>query len=186
MRGGRRPQFAPRHELRVFASCQRGRRRVRVTECWSVLRAEDLYTALIRDRQGRTQPGARGTSTFTVGGRTLAAPWEVRQNALWRFGRVFLRCERCALRCTRLYVPLETSDLACRRCWGLTYASRTLNNYKDSVWGRGAIARMFGTTQRDWAFQTTADRRDERRKAAQTRRLQRLGVDACSAHGVKN
>src|SRR5262245_39142642 len=40
-----------------------------------------------------------------------------------------------------------------RRCWGRTYPSRTLQNYKDSPWGRGMFARLFGTTQRDWAFQ---------------------------------
>jgi hypothetical protein len=83
--------------------------------------------------------------------------WEVRQNAVWRRGRVFLRCPRCQRCCTRLYLPLETLWLACRRCWGLTYVSRQLQNYKDSFWGRGTIARMFGTTQRDWALGVLGD-----------------------------
>ena len=38
---------------------------------------------------------------------------------------------------------------------GLSYASRTLQNYKESVWGRGAFVQMFGTSQRDWAFLAT-------------------------------
>jgi hypothetical protein len=59
--------------------------------------------------------------------------------------------------------------LACRRCWGLTYVSRTLYNYKDSLWGRGQIARMFGTSQRDWAYQWTADRMAKRRSASRDR-----------------
>ena len=63
-----------------------------------------------------------------------------------------LRCPQCSLRCTRLYLPLNDSWLACRRCWGRTFPSRTLQNYKDSPWGRGMFARLFGTTQRDWAF----------------------------------
>ncbi len=38
-------------------------------------------------------------------------------------------------RATRLYVPTAASWAACRRCWGLTYQSRTQNNYKDSGGG---------------------------------------------------
>jgi hypothetical protein len=40
--------------------------------------------------------------------------------------------------------------------------SRQLLNYKDSLWGRGCVARIFGTTQRDWAYQATNDGRQER------------------------
>jgi hypothetical protein len=47
------------------------------------------------------------------------------------------------LRCTRLFLPLETSSLAADAA-GLTYSSRTLQN-QDTQWGRGAIARVFGT-----------------------------------------
>jgi hypothetical protein len=60
-------------------------------------------------------------------------------------GRLFLTCPRCQRPCTRLYVPLPSSWLACRGCWGLTYSSRTLLNYKDSPWGRGAFVSVFGT-----------------------------------------
>ena len=38
----------------------------------------------------------------------------------------------------------------CRRCWGLTYGSRTLQNDKPTPWGRGMFRGLFGTTQRDW------------------------------------
>lgn len=56
-------------------------------------------------------------------------------------------------------MPLEDSGVACRRCWGLSYASRGLLNYKNSIWGRGMFAGMFGTTQRDWAYSTTDEQR---------------------------
>lgn len=142
---------------------------MRVTECSSMLRAEDVYTALLRHDAALVRPGARGTSTYTVEGREFVADWEVRRNAVWRQGRVFLRCARCSLACTRLYIPLRDSRLACRRCWGLTYGSRTLNNYKASLSGRGAIARMFGTSQRDWALDGTDQQRAERRSKSRER-----------------
>ena len=128
-----------------------------------------MYTALLQHDASLVRPAAKGTSTYTVQGRDFTACWEVRQNAVWRRGRVFLKCPRCERRCTRLYLPLATSWLACRRCWGLTYASRTLYNYKDSLWGRGSIARMFGTSQREWAYQWTDDRRQERRARSRER-----------------
>jgi hypothetical protein len=140
-----------------------------VTECWFVMRAEDLYTPLLADDAAKVRPGVRGTATCIVKGRDVTADWEVRQNAVWRRGRVFLRCSRCSLRCARLYMPTEKSWLACRRCWGLTYSSRTLQNYKDSPWGRGSFARMFGTSQRDWAFSTTYDNRKARLERSRER-----------------
>lgn len=168
-RGGPRRLRVPPNELRVYACGNRGRHRVRVTQCWAVLRAEDVYTALLRDNLSRLRPGAAGTATWHVEGRELNTSWEVRQNAVWRRGRVFLRCARCNSRCTRLYVPLADSSLECRRCWGLTYASRTLQNYKDSVWGRGVFARVFGVTQRDWALERTDENRFERRERSRER-----------------
>jgi len=155
-----------------------GPRRTRTTECWTLLRAEDCYTALLKDNAAAVKPGAKGTATYTVGKRALTANWEIRPNAVWRRGRVFLRCSQCRLLCTRLYMPLAESWLACRRCWGLTYASRTLQNYKDSLWGRGAIARMFGTSQRDWAFLATWEKRKQHRETSRERwatRKQYLG-----------
>ena len=168
-RGGRRPRWAPPHDLRAYASGRRGRRRVRVTECWSVLRAEEVYTALLQHDASRVRPGARGTTTYTAEGREFTASWEVRQNAVWRRGRVFLRCRRCSLLCTRLYLLLSDSWPTCRRCWGLTYTSRTLQNYKDSLWGRGHLAQMFGTSQRDWAVLATYEKRRERLEASRER-----------------
>ena len=114
----------------------------------------------------RVCAGARGIAIYPFKGREVTAHWEVRQNAVWRHGRAFFRCSRCSRLCTRLYLPLPESSLACRRCFGLTYASRTLSNYKASLWGRGMFARMFGTSQRDWAYQATADRRRERWEAS--------------------
>ena len=111
---------------------------------------------------GTTQSAHKRVSASKLDGRKLTANWEVHNNAIWRFGRVFFRCARCARLCTRLYLPLAETGLGCRRCFGLSYASRTLQNYKDSIWGRGFFAKMFRTTQRDWAHMTTDDRRNER------------------------
>ena len=146
-----------------------GRRRTRVTECWAVLRAEEVYTGLLKDNAEAVAPGALGTAIYTVGGRKVTANWEIRQNAVWRRGRVFLRCSRCSLLCTRLYLPLRDSWLACRRCWGLTYTSRTLQNYKNSLVGRGQFARMFGTSHRDWALAMTHEKRKERLERSRER-----------------
>jgi hypothetical protein len=131
----------------------------------------DVYTLLLADDAARMRPGARGTSAYTAEGREFSFGWEARQNAVWRRGRVFLRCPRCYRRCTRLYVPAEEFWLACRRCWGLTYPSRTLQNYKDSLWGRDPIARMLGTSQ--WALQMTHDNRKERLERSRERWAER-------------
>lgn len=132
-RGGRRRRWIMAHEARVRAPGGRwGPRRVRTTECYAVFKAEDCYTALLADEAARLGPGSQGSGTVTAGGRQHTARWEVRSNAVWRRGRVFLVCPQCLARSTRLYLPLETSWLACRLCWGLTYSSRTLQNYKES------------------------------------------------------
>ena len=170
----RRTRWIWRHEAAVSCPDGRwGRRRTRTNECWAVLRAEDVYTSLLKRDARSVCPSAHGGATYAIEGHEFSFQWEVRQNGVWRRGRVFLRCPRCSLRCTRLYMPLEDSWVACRRCWGLTYASRTLQNYKESLWGRGALARMFGTTQRDWAFSATYDNRKERRQKSRNRWAQR-------------
>lgn len=150
-----------------------GLRRTRTDECWAVFRAEVLYTALLEDNASRVHPGARGTVSYRLEDRDVTASWVIRANAVWQRGRVFLLCPRCVRRCTRLYLPLEDSSLACLRCWGLTYSSRTLLNYKNSQWGRGQFAKLFGTSQRDWAFLSTGDNRRARREASRNRWAER-------------
>jgi hypothetical protein len=165
-RGGRRPRQVSGENCAVWCPAGRwGPRRTRVSECFSVLRAEELYTALLKDNAQAVAPGARGKATYTPGAREVTASWEIRQNRVWRRGRVFLKCPRCAGRCTRLYLPVRDSWLACRRCWGLTYGSRTLRNYKDSLWG-GRFAWMFGTTQREMAFDQANTARQERQRCS--------------------
>jgi hypothetical protein len=156
--------------------CPRGRwgpRRIRVTECWAVVRAEDSYTGLLRDDATKVAPGVRGTVTWILGKgrkkRSASAALEIRPNKVWTRGRVFFECPRCRRRCTRLYLPLPDSYLACRRCWGLTYSSRTLQNYKNSLWGRRQFARLFGTTQREWAISTNDERRQQRLERSRER-----------------
>jgi len=172
MNGDGRKRFIYRGEAAVWCPGGRwGPRRTRTSECQLVVRAEDLYTALIKEaaKGRRLAPGCAGTVGYKFQGRSVSANWEVRANPLWRFGRVFFRCSRCGELSTRLYLPLPESDFGCRRCWGLSYASKSLQNYKDSIWGRGPFAGLFGTTQRDWAYMTT----NESRKARQAKRAQR-------------
>ena len=40
---------------------------MRVTECFGVLRAEELYTALLKDNAAKVAPGAQGTAIYTPG-----------------------------------------------------------------------------------------------------------------------
>lgn len=170
MRGGPRRRWITRADADVWCPGGRfGPRRTRVEECWYRIRAEDLYDALIANDASKAVPGALGTAMWTVAERSLTASWELRANSVWRHGRLFLKCPRCSGRCTRLYVPLKTSPLACRRCWGLSYVSRGVLNYHDSLWGRGAFARLFGTTQREWAYERTDESRAERKQASRER-----------------
>ena len=114
-------------------------------------------TALLKDGTRPIAPGGRGTAIYSLGARQLSAAWTIRANAVWRRGRVFLTCDHCNRNSTRLYVPTRDSWLACRRCWGLTYTSRTLHNYKDSIWGAEPSQRPFkhrSGTGRSWRLMT--------------------------------
>jgi hypothetical protein len=171
MHRGARRRYVTREDAAVWCPSGRwGPRRVRVTECVSVFRAEDVYTALLReaDQLRPVRPGARGSVTFSIEGRTLSAAWEVRANAVWRFGRVFLRCSRCERLATRLYMPLAHSWAACRRCWGLTYESRQRANYRDC----GRFAGL-GLTSRSAAQWQTLSERERRAEAAAVRYAER-------------
>lgn len=165
---GRRRSIA-RGETAVWCPGGRwGPRRTRVTECYGVVRAEDVYTALIFDNKDRStpRPGIVGSANLRIGERDVSLDWELRVNAVWRVGRLFLKCRSCSRRCTRLYMPLANLDLRCRTCYGLSYYSRALNNYKDSLWGRGPFARMFMTTHREWAILATQESRLKKREAS--------------------
>lgn len=174
-RGGRRQRFIRRWDAPVWCRAGRwGPRRVRTNEC-HVVRAEELYTTLLREaaKGHRIGPGSAGTANYLLCGHSLTASWEIRANPIWRFGRVFFRCARCGRLCSRLYLPLADLDLRCRRCYGLSYASRTLQNYKDSLWGNRRFAAIFGTTQRDWAYLMTHDRQAANRQSCAERQLAR-------------
>jgi hypothetical protein len=176
-----RRRWISQKDARVWCPGGRwGPRRVRTHECLAILFAESVYTALIKEAakgEKRLRPGSQGTVAFEIANRRLEATWLVKANAIWRFGRVFFQCSRCGGLCTRLYLPLADSQLGCRQCYGLSYISRTLQNYKDSIWGRGPFAGLLGTTQRDWAYMTTNERRKERRaKRAERQELRRRFV----------
>ena len=148
-RGGQRRRWITPADAAVCCPSGRwGRRRTRVTECWAVFRAEDVYTSLLRGPEP-VAAGGHGEVTWTPGERSFTAAFEIRANRVWRHGRVFLQCPQCSRRVTRLYVPTATAWAACRRCWGLTYQSRTQNNYKDS--GGGLLTLPRGGP---WGFRT--------------------------------
>jgi hypothetical protein len=165
MRGGYRPRrWITREDALVSCPGGRwGRRRTRVTECWAVLTAEVLYTWLLESDQPMVA-GGRGSAIWHVDVQSRTFAWEIRPNAVWRHGgRAFFMCGLCQRRAARLYLPLENSWLACRRCWGLTYASRSQNNYKDS--GEWLLA-VVGATHRSMAHMNTAAQRDRNAAAS--------------------
>ena len=137
-RGGARRRCVTREDTPVTCAGRWGRRRVRVTQCWAALAAETVYTSLnlIRESEDLIRPGDRGSLTWNLPGRSVSLDWELRANAVWRFGRAFLRCPKCSRLATRIYVPTSEAWAACRRCWGLTYESRQERNYKSGrPWG---------------------------------------------------
>ena len=141
-----------------------------------MVRAVDFYEALVRVRPEDLRVGRSARLDFELAGREFTIQVEVTRNHVWRFGRLMLRCFNCGHRCTRLYLPTEACDLRCRRCWGLTYASRTLRNYKDGLWGRGLLARLGGVTQRDWAYMETDAGRRLSREASRGRSAARRHI----------
>ena len=42
---------------------------------------------------------------------SVSIDFELLPNAVWRFGRVFLRCPECGRRATRIYIPTENLPL---------------------------------------------------------------------------
>ncbi len=165
-RGGFRPNWILQYGARVSCSGRRGRRRVRVSQCYA-LRVEDVYTELVR--QGvDLDPGWCRKVRITLGSRVFKIPLECRANRIWRIGRPFFQCPRCQYRCTRLYMPdVEDVGLECRRCWGLSYQSQQ-RNYKDRV-PRGLLAEGFEITHRMWAYMDADNVRDERRAQSRER-----------------
>src|SRR5262249_8465255 len=119
---------------------------------------------MVREASGRG-PGSRATLTWTPHGSTSS--WtveaELRANAVWRRGRLFLRCPKCERRATRLYVRVENLEPRCRRCWGLAYESQSWC-YKAT----GPLA-FLGPI----AYVTTHERRKQRFEAATKRYAER-------------
>ena len=113
-------------------------------------------------------------------GATLNGQWEpacsgsrlkCEPNAVWRFGRLFLRCPTCRRLITRVYVPTTPAPARCRVCWGLTYESRQHRPYKDS--GLLAVA---GLTLRWFAQSETLRERECRAEAARQRYAERRAI----------
>jgi len=146
----------------VWISGRWGPRRVRVTECCSILTAERVYTRLLADPEA-IRVGRRGELRYTVGDHAVEVQFEVRANAVWRFGRVFLTCPMCGGRATRIYLPTSASPAGCRRCWGLSYDSRKAD-YKT----RGPFAYLGS-----WGEAETILARERRSQAAAARYAER-------------
>jgi hypothetical protein len=108
----------------------RGGRRARTDECAVTLQAEAVYVEL-QQQQIACGPGTRGAYTRRRGRHELSAEWEAVANPVWRGGRIFFRCGQCRRRATRLYLPVRSAWLACRRCWNLAYPTQW-NTYPDA------------------------------------------------------
>jgi hypothetical protein len=171
-RGGARRRYVTREETPVTCAGRWGAKRVRVTQCWAVLEAERLYTELMRDDPTKMRPGGRGSVKWTLPSHSVTLDWELRANAVWRFGRLFLRCPQCDRLATRIYVPTAETWAACRRCWGLTYESRQHGNYKHgSPWAMKIGLGSFSLGQ--WY---TLDARERRAEAAAQRYAERREI----------
>jgi hypothetical protein len=156
-----------REPLRVKVRGRFGCRRVLVDECCHVFRVEDLYHQIIRERR-TNPPGTRGYVDAVVKCGPewrLAFVWT--RNRIWTLGRPFYVCPRCNCRATRLYVPSVQLRPECRRCWGLTYASRARTNYKRRAFG--FMMRVMGMSASEWARMDTAERRQNSRAVARAR-----------------
>jgi len=159
-------------DVRVWIHGRWGPRRVRVEECWSILTAERVYTSLLADPDA-IRVGRGGELQYTVGGRTVSVRFEIRENAVWRFGRVFLLCPMCSRRATRIYLPSESSPAGCRVCWGLSYDSRKAD-YK----ARGPFA-WLGS----WGKAETVLAKERRAQASARRYAERRALLARVATG---
>jgi hypothetical protein len=153
-----------REALRGWISGRWGPRRVRVTECAAVFRAEELYDRIVRARRVNP-PGARGYMETSADAPEWRLAFDGTANRQWTLGRLFYLCPRCASRATRLYAPTVEDRPECRRCWGLTYSSRLRTNYK----GRP----FCGISASEWARSETAERRQAARAAARERYMGR-------------
>jgi hypothetical protein len=137
----------------------------------AVLTAEQLYTRVLRDGVRHVRHGYRGDARWTVGTSVSWIVFEMRANAVWRFGRLFLHCPTCCRRVTRMYVVTTATPAMCRLCWGLTYESRQHRNYKDV--GLFAVA---GLTLRWFAASETLRERQVRAEAARERYAERRAI----------
>lgn len=148
--------------MRAWCNGRRGPRRPRVEESRHVVRAEDVYTRLL-------EKGGGEACHLALGDVWVWFRVEVRPNAVWRHGRVFLVCPSCGGRRTRLYLPTAGAILACRMCFGMSYQSHGLRNYRDTPDGHDAFSRAFGLTQRDKAHEAARDVAEARRIASEQR-----------------
>lgn len=161
-RGGRRPRQIPTSAPVFVANGRWGRKRARVEQCAATLAAELFYGTLLAAGEP-LRPGWRGVRSWFPHGPT-GPSWEVdaeiRTNAVWRRGRLFLYCANCQRLAARLYIPVVGLEPRCRRCWGLAYVSQTWS-YKPVAW----LGKALGPVARA----TTYARREKRREAAQAR-----------------
>ena len=161
-RGGRRPRryITPGRDADVWVSSGRwGARRARVEQC-ATLAAELVYHHLLCNGE-ELGPGWRARLKWTPNNADVSSivEAEIVENAVWRRGRLFFRCAACQRRATRLYVPVAGVQPRCRRCWGLSYESRSWS-YKAT----GFLAALGPI-----AYATTLERRERRRESARAR-----------------
>jgi hypothetical protein len=161
-----------REPLRAWVSGRWRRRRARVTESASALTAERVYEQLIREGRTTAPVGFGGRISWTIpSGPMWEIAFERTRNQVWALGRLFLLCPRCQRRATRLYVPSVVARPECRRCWGLTYSTRTKMNYKRKP--AGWLSVVLGISMSEWARMETAERRRKKQAEARARYRER-------------
>lgn len=176
MRGGaRRTWIQPDRDAAVWCPSGRwGPRRVRTTECFATISAETIYTELLKQNAAATKPGARGKASCLTGrdqSRYFEVSWELRRNEVWRRGRLFLQCDHCLRRATRLYAPTSSTPIRCRRCWGLTYPSQQAS-YKRTGWSAvlGPVAACQTLLKRERQVSERKERYRQRREFVRSER----------------
>ena len=170
MRGRRRS--ISRQDAPVWCPGGRwGGRRVRTNECQMRVRCEDLYVALLREQPKGNVSVQGAAERLPIGSR--GANWLSRgRHAPIRSGgsvECFLGALNASGSALGSICPALTQTSAVAGVGDCRMPPRRYKTTKSRLGAEGRLRRMFGTTQRDWAYETTNERRGERRAECEKR-----------------